>query len=287
MDDPQALPRCYRHADRETGVRCTHCDRPICPDCLRAASVGYWCPECVREAEARQRTPTAPYGGAVVDNAAVTLALLAVNVGAYLLTALNSSAGFANNAGSSMFGRLALWPPVIAVHGEYWRLLTSMFLHYGPIHLAMNMLALVVIGRRMEPIFGRLRYIGLYLLAGLGGSVAVYVFQDPRVATAGASGALYGLMGALFVVIRRIKGDLRSVYAIVGLNLLITFTVPGLSIWAHIGGLVTGVVLAAALVYAPRGPARAAVQVAAFGGVAAILAGAVVLRTGQLLQLIG
>src|SRR5215213_2968365 len=139
-----ALPRCYRHPDRETGVSCNRCERPICPDCLRPASVGFQCPECVAKGNAGIRRANAPYGGAVVDGALVTIVIAVLNVVAFVLTAMNSSGGFRNNSGSTLFVRLALWPAAVAVKHEYWRLFTAMFVHYGPVHLVLNMLALGV-----------------------------------------------------------------------------------------------------------------------------------------------
>jgi membrane associated rhomboid family serine protease len=278
-----ALPRCYRHRDRETGVRCNRCDRPICPDCLRPASVGYWCPECTAQANARVRRARAPYGGAVVDGALVTIVLVGLNVAAYLLTALSSSSGLLHNQDSAIFDRLALWPPGIALGHEYWRLATSMFLHFGPLHLLVNMIALGVLGVQLEPVFGRVRFAVVYLVSGLGGSVAVYLLANPASLTAGASGALFGLFGALLVVVRRLRYDVRPVLAMIGLNLVFTFAIPGISKLGHLGGLVTGLLTALVIVYAPRGRNRAATQVLGLVLLVALLAGMVVFRTGQLL----
>lgn len=244
--------------------------------------MGYWCPECVREAEARVRSAKAPYGGALVEGALVTMSLITMNVVAYVLTALNSAGGFASNYASSMFGQLALWTPAIAAHQQYWRLLTSMFLHFGPFHLLVNMIALAVVGNQLEVIFGRARYLAVYLVAGLGGSVAVYLLQAPGAVTAGASGALFGLFGAVLVVVRRLRANPRPILFTIVLNLVVTFLIPNISKWAHIGGLVTGVALAAVIVYAPAGKNRSALQVSGVGVIVAVLATLVVLRTGQL-----
>ncbi|HSV67654.1 MAG TPA: rhomboid family intramembrane serine protease [Mycobacteriales bacterium] len=279
------LPRCFRHPDRETGARCNRCDRPICPDCLRPASVGYWCPECTAAANARMRTARAPYGGTAVGGALVTTVLVALNVAAYVLTAFSSPDGFLHNDSSTIFERLALWPPAIGGRHEYWRLGTSMFLHIGPWHLLVNMLALGMVGAQLEPVFGRGRYLALYLLAGLGGSVAVYLFGSPCTVTAGASGALFGLFGALLVVVRRLRYDARPILAVIVIILLITFTIPNISKLGHVGGLVTGVLAAVVIVYAPKGN-RVVTQGVGLGLLAALLIG-LVLRTGQPMCLIG
>src|SRR5262249_35686724 len=127
-----ALPRCYRHPHRETGVSCTRCDRPICPDCLRPAAVGFQCPECVAGGNVRARGATAPYGGAVVDGALVTIVIAVLNVVAFVLTALNSVGGFRNNSGSTLFDRLALVPAAVAQQHEYWRAGHPLFLPHRP-----------------------------------------------------------------------------------------------------------------------------------------------------------
>jgi membrane associated rhomboid family serine protease len=141
--------------------------------------------------------------------------------------------------------------PVGIADGEYYRLLTSMFLHYGALHLLLNMWALWVLGRELESSLGPGRFLTLYLLSGLGGSVAAYAFT-PAAMSAGASGAIYGLFAALFVVFRRLNRDTSSIITVLVINLIFSFTVPGISIAAHLGGLVTGAVVGVALAYAPR-----------------------------------
>ena len=278
-----ALPRCYRHPDRETGVSCTRCDRPICPDCLRPASVGFQCPECVAKGNAGVRVPSAPYGGAAVDGALVTIVVAVLNVVVFVLTALSSPGGFRNNSGSTLFGRLALWPNGVAGQHEYWRLFTSMFVHFGPWHLLANMLALGVVGAGLEPVFSRWRYLALYVIAGLGGSTAVYLFDDPAGLSVGASGAIFGLFGAYVVVARHAKLDFRPMLTVIAINIFLTFAIPGISKLAHFGGLITGVLVAVILVYAPKGRNRLPVQLLGLGATVAVLALLVVFRTTQLL----
>jgi membrane associated rhomboid family serine protease len=280
---PVELPRCYKHPDRETGVSCTRCERPICPDCLRPASVGFHCPECVARGNAGMRNARAPYGGAAVDAALITVSIAVLNVVVYILTALNSTGGFRNNSGSTLFARLGLFPAAIAADHEYWRLVTSMFVHYGPWHLISNMLALVVVGMGLEQVFSRWRYLAVYLVAGLGGSTAVYLFDAPFSLSVGASGAIFGLFGAYLVVARQARLDYRPMLLVIGINLVATFAIPGISKLAHVGGLITGIVAAAIIVYAPRGRNRAPVQVFGLGAMAAVMAALVLFRTSQIL----
>ena len=278
-----ALPRCYRHPDRETGVTCTRCDRPICPDCLRPAAVGFQCPECVARGNVGVRRANAPYGGAVVNGALVTIVIAVLNVVVYVLTALSSPGGFRNNSGSTLFFRLGLAPEFVAVRHEYWRLFTSMFVHYGLWHLLLNMMALGVVGAGLEPVFSRWRYLALYVIAGLGGSTAVYLFDRPESLSVGASGAIFGLFGAYVVVARHAKLDFRPMLTVIGINVVLTLAIPGISKLAHFGGLFTGVLAAAIIVYAPKGRNRMPFQLLALGAVVAVMAGLVVLRTSQLL----
>jgi membrane associated rhomboid family serine protease len=279
---PYELPRCYRHRDRETGVSCTRCGKPICPDCLRPASVGFQCPDCVARGNAGMRTARAPYGGIAVDASLITITIAVLNVVVYILTALNSTDGFRDNSGSTLFVRLGLFPAAVAVDHEYWRLVTSMFVHYGPWHLISNMLALVVVGAGLERVLSRWRYLALYLVAGLGGSTAVYLFDPPISLSVGASGAIFGLFGAYLVVARKARLDYRPMLFVIGINLIATFTIPNISKLAHLGGLLTGVLAAIAIVYAPRGRNQASVQVMGLGGLLAVMAVLVLFRTSQI-----
>jgi membrane associated rhomboid family serine protease len=278
-----ALPRCYRHPDRETGVACTRCDRPICPDCLRPAAVGFQCPECVARGNANLRRASAPYGGAVVDGARITIILAVLSVVVYVVTAAGSTGGIRDNSGSALFQRLALSPAVVAVDHEYWRLFTAMFVHYGPLHLIANMLALVVVGGALEPVFSRWRYLALYVIAGLGGSVAVYLFDYPLNVNVGASGAIFGLFGAYVVAARQARIDLRPMLTVIGINIIATFAIPGISKLAHFGGLFTGILAALIIVYAPKGRNHRAFQLLGLAAVVVVLAGLVMYRTAQLL----
>ncbi|GAA3443217.1 rhomboid family intramembrane serine protease [Planomonospora venezuelensis] len=258
----QAVPTCYRHPDRETYVRCQRCERPICPDCMRDASVGFQCPECVAQGGRTVRQTKAVFGGRAVTVPRVTWALLAVNVLAYLAETVATDRvlnDFAMSAGD------------VAYRGEWWRLVTGAFLHmplgsggFALTHILFNMWALYALGPELERRLGSVRFLALYLLSAIGGSVAIYLFGLVAV---GASGAIYGMFGALFVVSRRLGYDARGVIWLIGINVVITFAVPGISWQGHLGGLVTGALVSAILAYAPA-RSRNAVQ---WGGCAAVL----------------
>jgi len=281
-----AAPRCYRHPERETWVSCTRCERPICPDCLRPASVGFQCPQCVAEGASSVRRPTSPYGGRIAERTGlVTIVLGVLNVAAFLVTALTSSGGLRGNTASRLFDQLDLVPILVAARGEYWRLLGAAFLHIGPLHLIVNMLALAVVGPSLERVFGTWRYLSLYLLAALGGSVAVYLFDDPDRAVAGASGAIYGLFAATFVVLRSLGLDARFMLLAIGLNFAVSFA-PGISLLGHLGGFLTGGLTAVALVRAPKA-SRTQVQILALGALLAVLVAMVLVRTNALLAMVG
>ena len=295
-----AVPVCYRHPGRQTYVRCTRCDRPICPDCMTEASVGHQCPECVREGRRTQRpVRTAFGGGRSGQHGYVTITLIAVNVivALFALASVQRANALGGQGFGGLFGAetpLHLWGGVLGratyneggpVHGvatgEYYRLFTAMFLHFGLLHLASNMWALWVLGRPLEALLGPLRFSALYFVSGLGGNVAVYVFASPRGLSAGASTALFGLFAALFLVLRRLRLSTSGVIVVLILNLVITFSIPQISIAGHLGGLVTGAVVGGGLAYAPRG-ARNAVQVGVIVGVLVVLVALVVVRTAQL-----
>ena len=149
---------------------------------------------------------------------------------------------------NTVTGQRLLGPGGISA-GEFYRLVTSMFLHLGPLHLLTNMWALWVVGRTLEAVLGPIRFLVLYLVAGLGGSVAVYIFA-PYPGGAGASGAIFGLFAALFIILRRLKRDTSSLIPLLVINLAISF-LPGISLTAHVGGLITGAIVAFALAYSP------------------------------------
>lgn len=286
--DTQAAPTCWWHPDRKTGLRCTRCERYACTDCLREASVGYQCIDCVatgrREDKAREVAHRrAGFGHRTVAGArhsrqlVVTPLLIAVNVLVFVVTVIQAQS-LVDNEASQVFVGSSLLTPVMAA-GEWWRLVTAGFLHFGPIHLLMNMLALYILGRELEPILGRARFVALYALSLVGGSAAVFAFADERAQTAGASGAVFGLLGAILIAAIRLKLDLTWILAMVGLNVAISF-VPGVSLLGHAGGFITGALVMAALVYAPERN-RMPVQVGTIVLVAAALAGFIIWRDAQ------
>jgi membrane associated rhomboid family serine protease len=250
----QQLPVCVRHPDRPTGLRCVRCDRPACPECLREASVGYQCVDCVAQGRRTVRQPTTVAGARVAGGQpgrpAMSTGLVAVNLAVFAATAAQAGS-IGSNDRSPLFDSWVLWPRGIVSFDEPWRLVTSGFLHFGPIHLALNMIALWIIGRDIEPVLGRARFLAVYALALLGGGVSVFLFSDVNGGTAGASGAVWGLMGALLVLVLRLKLNPQPVLAVIAINAVISF-LPGISLLGHLGGFVTGCLATAALVYAPR-----------------------------------
>ena len=247
MEEPtteQQTPHCYVHTDRETYITCARCGRPICPDCMVAAPVGFQCPACVRQAEEGSRTPLTPMGGSLVKRATVTQVLIGINVAVFLLGLLFDSALLAADYG--------MQPATIALQGEWWRLLTAAFLHAGLLHIAFNMYVLCSLGPTLESLFGHVRFLILYLVSALGGSIASYAFSPPNILGVGASGAVFGLMAALLVVGKKHERDVTQVLVLLAINLVIGFLAPGIDWRAHIGGALTGAAVAAAMAYAPQ-----------------------------------
>ncbi len=275
---PAEAPTCYRHPGHLTYVRCARCQRYICPECMRDAAVGHQCPECVADGAKTIRTPRTQFGGVArsTQQPVLTYALIGLNVLAFIAQTVSSDV-------QRMF---TLWPPAIASNDEYYRLLTSAFLHYGIVHLLFNMYALYVVGPPLEMRLGRLRFGALYALSALGGSVLVYLIAPLNTATAGASGAVFGLFGATFVVAKALNLDVRWVLALIGINVVISLTMPSISWQGHAGGLVTGAVIAAAYVYAPR-ERRNLIQGSATVAVIVLFAGLIWWRTNALLAMFG
>ncbi len=256
------MPVCYRHTERETYIRCQRCDRPICPDCMRDAAVGFQCPDCVRSGAKETRQARGPYGGRRRGGPpVVTFTLIGLNVLVFLM--LLSTGG----RHSRLLGLFGLMPtggflvdtagnPYYAegvADGAVWQLVTSMFTHLEVWHIFFNLMALLILGPQLEVMLGRLRYTALYLLSGLAGSVTVLWLAAPGSITIGASGAIFGLMGALLVVARKIGADTRSLLALLGINTVITVMGAQYISWqGHLGGFVGGLLIAVVLVYSPR-----------------------------------
>jgi len=269
-----APPVCYRHPGRQTYVSCVRCGRPACPDCLRPAAVGHQCLECIRGGNQAVRRPAGRFGGAVVSQARVTQALIGVNIVLYLIMLIHSSL----ESDWWMLGNAV-------AAGQWYRLITSALLPgaggLGLLDIAFNMWALFIVGPAMERQLGAVRYLAVYLLSAIGGAVSYYFLAPPGQPALGASGAIFGLFGAWFVVARRLGVDARGVVFLIVINLALGFVVPYIAWQAHVGGLVTGGVLTAAYVYAPR-QRRGLIQLAATVAVLAVLALGVIIRDHQL-----
>lgn len=257
-DGPVGPVSCYRHPDRGTAIRCTRCDRPICPDCMVSASVGFQCPDCVRQGSgtghhpAASRPRTIAGGRIAADPRLVTKILLGINVAVFLAVLANDT--LVNDL--ALLGRAVYYdggPPQGVAEGQWYRLVTSMFLHQEVWHIAFNMLGLWWLGGPLEAALGRARYLALYLLSGLAGSALTYWLAAPNQPSLGASGAIFGLLGATVVLMRRLNYDMRPVFTILAINLVITFNPWGGIAWqAHVGGLIAGALIAIGMVHAPR-----------------------------------
>ena len=275
---PEAeAPVCPRHPDRVAYVRCQRCGRPVCPACQVPSAVGVHCVDCATRASSGRRAPTTVLGGRLTGGSTlITKALIAVCVVVFIAQKLPAATGM----GLDVVRDLALVPAFVGA--EPWRLLTSALLHGSIMHLAFNMWALWVLGEALEPLLGRWRYSALMALGALGGSTALYWLSSPDsldwyTATVGASGAVFGLFAALFVIQRRFGRDTTSIVGILVLNLVFSFTAAGISWQGHLGGLVTGGIVAAIYAWAPR-ERRGALSAAGTGAVALLLVGLVALR---------
>jgi membrane associated rhomboid family serine protease len=231
------MPTCYRHPTRETGVACSNCGRPICPDCMTSTTVGMRCPECAKQ-RTRVVRPRAMTNAAPV----ATQAIIAVNVAAYLAE-LFSGSGFGNVEGGTVFQHGALFGPLVAT-GDWWRVVSSGFLHASLWHVALNMVFIWFIGRSLEPAIGTARFVVAYGASLLCGSFGVLLLEPNSVAV-GASGAAFGLMGALIVEARSRGIDLwqTGLIQIALLNFAFTFLGANIAVGAHLGGFVGGVVV--------------------------------------------
>lgn len=226
---------CFHHHERETGRACSRCGRPACPDCLHDAPVGSHCWECLRAARPPVRQRLRRWNATA--GAVVTRTIIAANVAVFLLTTTVAGART----------QLALQGPAVE-SGEWYRLVTSGFVHYGLLHLGFNMVVLHQLGGMLEPALGRLRFVALYAVALLAGSAGALALS-PDAFTAGASGAVFGLAGAAAVALRRRGVDVwqSGVGGLLAVNLVLTFVIPGISVGGHVGGLVGGALAALVL----------------------------------------
>ena len=297
------VPECYRHPGRETYIRCQRCDQPICPECMRDAAVGFHCVECVKKGSKETRSARTAYGGLrPTDASATSIVLIGLNVAvwiAVLATGASDSRVFdwlaLRPKGLCLVGAQAYDPTSLSCpagglllpgvsDGAYWQVVTSMFTHVAVWHIAFNMMALWALGPQLEQAVGRARFLALYFISGLAGSAFVLAAGPTYGGTHGASGAIFGLMGALLVIAHKVGGDYRGVLTWIGINFLITLVfINNISWQGHLGGFLGGVACAGVIVYAPRGPRRTRFQVAGLAGialvvVAALLASVVSLR---------
>lgn len=261
---------CYRHPNRETGVSCSNCGRPICPDCMTPTPVGMRCPEC-----ARQRTRvTHGVGGeaSLLSSAPATFVLIALNAAVFLAEIANGSGGFTTIHNSSLVFDYGLFGPLVN-EGEWYRLVTSGFLHAGILHIGFNMFALFFLGRILEPSIGTPRFLAVYFASLFGGAFGALLLS-PDALTVGASGAIFGIFGATFVIARGRGFD--AVASSIGVILLLNlaFSVGGashISLGGHLGGLAAGLICGAAIIAGDRGRLgenRLAAEIAVAVGVA-------------------
>ena len=268
---------CYRHPDRPTGLSCSECGRPICADCMTPAPVGLRCPDHAGERRRSRplgrhavvRAPQTRLGG---TQALVTKTLIAINLVIYLVGA-SQGGGLSDpeqsiRVAGSLYNRTVLFGPLVA-HGDWWRLITSAFLHANLLHIAFNMLALWWFGAPVEEYLGRARFIGLYFAAGLAGSAGA-LLQAPLTPTLGASGAIFGILGAMLILEYQITGRLGgNAMMLIVINLGISFVIPNVSWGGHVGGLIGGVL--ATLAFARWGRGHAAYGRLGYGGVVGLV----------------
>ncbi|TKV28985.1 rhomboid family intramembrane serine protease [Arthrobacter sp. NamB2] len=266
----QQAPVCPRHQDRVSYVRCQRCGRPACPDCQRPAAVGFQCVDCVREQAASAPAYKNAFGGVARGNTMiVTYTLIGLCVVVFLLQLVLPG-----------ITRSFSYAPVFTagaggvIPAEPWRMVTAAFLHSQGsfLHIALNMYVLYILGKVLEPAMGRARFLALYLISAVGGSVGVLLLSGPMQYVVGASGAVFGLFGALFIVQRRRGGDVRQIVVLIAINAVVGFLVPNIAWQAHLGGLLAGAACAAVIAYAPKGARQAQVQWLGLGGVVVLLA---------------
>ncbi len=248
---------CYRHPNREVGVICQRCDRGICPDCATPGAVGFLCPDCAGEkTKVRQYNPNA----GMLSRAPITFALIAINVAVYVFQVLDPT----------LWQSLAYAPQFNGANGLL-QVFTSGFTHSQTsiMHILLNMYSLFLFGTAIEPMIGKARFAALYFIAMLGGGLGVLVLAPDSVVV-GASGAIFGLMGAYLILLRAVGGNASQMYAVIAINLVFGFIQPGIAWQAHVGGLIAGIVVA--YIYAQtRKKEQLMIQIVAVAGFAVVL----------------
>lgn len=249
------METCYRHSDRETNVACSRCGRPICPDCMTPSPVGMRCPECMGDSQQVKRPAFAVDARSA---APATMFLIGLNVAVFLAQLATGGGGGGTTGSVFLNGALCgsavgsggicgnVSAGIITDGGEWWRIVSSGFLHGNFLHLGLNMFVLYILGRLLEPAIGTPRTVAIYFVSMLGGSLGALLLSSPEQFTIGASGAVYGLFAATLVIAR--DRGLNQVVTQLGfwlvLNLVITFTVPTISVGGHLGGLAAGALAA-------------------------------------------
>ncbi len=297
IEAPEEIEHCYRHPKEETRVHCTRCGRPICPQCMNPAPVGHHCPTCVAEARRDARQPLAKRARGAAYRlsrpGAITSVLIAMNITMFVAE-LVQGAGGALGRGPAVITLLdlgAMSPVQIALAGEWWRFVTAMFLHAGLWHVAVNCYSLFLLGNLIETSMGRIRFIAIYFVSGFLGSVASYWFSEPTIVGVGASGAVFGLLGAFVAYNWRRRElamaaqNLRWVWTILVLNLVFAFIVPNIDHFAHMGGFVGGIAGGVAAEGFGRRGTRNAVSAAGFAVLIGIGMVAAMVRTDQIREL--
>ncbi|MGH2725217.1 MAG: rhomboid family intramembrane serine protease [Actinomycetota bacterium] len=275
---------CYLHPGRETRVHCTRCDRPICPDCMTAAPVGHHCPACVAEARRETRRvrllPRRPRS--------VTAVLLVINLSVFVV-----EMGLGGATDTRVLARMGAMVPILVAQGEYWRLFTAIFLHVGVVHLALNSLGLYIFGNLIENVLGSARFLAIYLVGGLCASATSFAFSGPGTVAAGASGAIFALLGAwLAYNLRRrslslARSNIQGALVLIAINLVFGFSVPGIDNLAHLGGLAAGVGAGLAAEGIGRRDLRAVTRIAGFVLLLAVAAALTAWRVTDLQGLLG
>ncbi|MBA2610065.1 MAG: rhomboid family intramembrane serine protease [Actinobacteria bacterium] len=245
----EVVTTCFHHPGRETGRSCTRCGRPACPDCLHPAAVGSHCFECIRAARPPARERVRRWNATA--GPLVTKIIIGLNVALYLLTTAGS---LGSGPGNDVETRLVLFGPAVA-SGELYRLITTGFVHFGLIHIGFNMVLLYRFGDILEPALGRIRFVLLFVAALLGGAFGALLLS-PNALTGGASGAVFGLMGAVAVGMHQRGVSLTEggIGPLIVINLVLSVAVPGISLGGHVGGLIAGAIVGAVMLRS--GPSR-------------------------------
>ncbi len=288
---------CYRHPGVATGIVCTRCRRPICPACMVDAAVGFQCPECTKLGAKQTRAGQLPYGGYVSSNPwLVTIVLVVINVAVFLasgvnglgdrlaliprgvcLDALNSNSYYPGVLEAACTAAGNNWVAGVST-GAWWQVVTSVFTHLQIVHLGLNMISLIFIGPPLERVLGRARFLAVYGISGLAGSATVLWLTHPESSTVGASGALFGLMGALLLMSYKARGNYQQVLLIIGLNVAYTVLNTGSISWqGHLGGFIGGLLSTWIIVYAPK-DRRHTVQWVGLLAVAAVVVALIAVR---------